>query len=170
MWRNLQYPNYQVLNKENAFQELQWGLRIDPDSSICMHRVFGITYLYTFTYWSCLCHLKLLKTLMSKFSQHCGEGRHTKNNVYISLVWISQLLCNLGLKIGIYILINKFYKHLYGKILDKRQIPPLGIVLKPYTYFLGKVNLERLGHLWDKLNFLSFHYITILFISINNVI
>ncbi len=49
--------------KKNAYQQLQGGLRIDFDSSICIHRVFGITFLHSLTFWSCSYHLKVLKKL-----------------------------------------------------------------------------------------------------------
>ena len=68
--------------KKNAYQQLQGGLRIDFDSSICIHRVFGIAFLHSLTFWSCSYHLKVLKKLISKSPQHCEEGQYTKKSMY----------------------------------------------------------------------------------------
>ena len=84
---------------------------------------------------------------MSKFSQHCGEGRHTKKTMYTFLLFESHNSYAISDSKLVCTLINKFFKHLYGQILDRKKISSLGIVLKPCIFFLGKVHLKRLGHL-----------------------
>jgi hypothetical protein len=82
----MQYEIFKCKNNKNAYQQLQGGLRIDFDSSICIHRVFGITFLHSLTFWSCSYHLQLLKKLISKSLEHCGEGQHTKKSMYTFLL------------------------------------------------------------------------------------
>jgi len=99
IWSYLQF----LLIKKIAFQQVLCGLCNEFDSSSFELKVFGRANFRMLTQFLVVYVTSNFKKLLyENFSNIVGRGTILKHDNYISLIIISQFLCNFTLNIGMY--------------------------------------------------------------------